>query len=949
MSILNELLNYGQSYWLDNLTRGKIKNGELKNRVTQQGLRGITSNPSIFNKAITSSKDYDAQIRQLVSQKKGVHEIYEALTIKDVQDACDILRPVYDESDGVDGFVSIEVSPYLANDPEGTKAEARRLFKEVNRPNCYIKIPGTEACVAAIEEVLYEGINVNITLLFSIRSYETVENAYINALERRVTENKSVKDLRSVASFFLSRIDVLTDQLLSQLITPSGSEIDNNSVRPEQLFGKAAVANAKLAYQSFKEIFSGERWEKLVEHSAKVQRPLWASTSTKNPLYNDVKYVEPLIGPDTVNTLPDETIDAFAGHGKLEANTIEKDVDEALKTIYNLKQIGIDIDFVTKQLLNEAVQKFIEPYDNLLKSIALKRSEILVESIGKQLISYGSSKPEVTAAYKSLNEEQLSQRLFAKDPYLWSSNSEQVKEIKIRLGWLDSAEYFLSKAGEVEQLVKEVRAAKYKYVVLLGMGGSSLCPEVSKETFGSKPGFPELFVLDNTDPAAVKDIELKIDLSKSLFIVSSKSGTTLETSSFHHYFYEQTKKAVGASAGDHFVAITDPGTSLTKEAADQKFRHVFENPVEFGGRYSALSFFGLVPMALIGIDIKKILNNAYLMQLSCGPIVPAEVNPGISLGAFLGINYKLGRDKITFVMSKSIGSFGLWVEQLIAESTGKTGKGLLPVESEKLGVPANYSNDRVFVHIFTSTDDSKAGAHKIAELEKAMHPVVKIEIKDRLALGAEYLRWEVATAAASMVMGINAFDQPNVAESKKNSNDLLAEWKVKGNFNEGEPIVSKDGIAVFVKDSAKWLFEGHKKSVKDFLNAYVKLAKSPDYISLLAYLLQTPVREKLFQTVRINLRDRFKVATTIGYGPRYLHSTGQLHKGGANTGLFLLFTADAKDDTGIPGKEFGFATLQRAQALGDFSSLNSHERRVVRIHLGSDVESSLKKLVEILK
>jgi transaldolase/glucose-6-phosphate isomerase len=949
MSTLTELFNYGQSYWLDNLTRGKIKNGELKNRVIKQGLRGITSNPSIFNKAITSSKDYDTQIRLLVSQKKGVHEIYEALTIKDVQDACDILRPVYDESDGVDGFVSIEVSPYLANDPEGTKVEARRLFKKVNRPNCYIKIPGTKACVAAIEEVLYEGINVNITLLFSIRSYEAVANAYINALERRISENKSIKALRSVASFFLSRIDVLTDQLLSQLIIPSSSEIDNNSAKPEQLFGKAAIANAKLAYLSFKEIFSGNRWEKIIGNGAKVQRPLWASTSTKNPLYNDVKYVEPLIGSNTVNTLPDETIDAFARHGKLEANTIEKDIDEALKTIYNLKQIGLDIDFITKQLLNEGVQKFIEPYDNLLKSIALKRCEILVESIGKQSFGYSSSKPEIIAAFKSLNEIQLSQRLFAKDPYLWSSDPEQVKEIKIRLGWLDSAEYFLSKVGEVEQLVKEIRIAKYKYVVLLGMGGSSLCPEVSKETFGSKPGYPELFVLDNTDPAAVKDIATKIDLCKSLFIVSSKSGTTLETSSFHHYFYEQIKQTVGDSAGDHFVAITDPATSLMKEAADQKFRHVFENPVEFGGRYSALSFFGLVPMALIGIDIKKILNNAYQMQLSCGSIVPAEVNPGISLGTFLGINYKLGRDKITFIMSKSIGSFGLWVEQLIAESTGKNGKGLLPVESEKLDVPANYSNDRVFVHIFTSTDDLKADARKIAELEKAGQPVVRIEIKDKLALGAEYLRWEVATAAASTVMGINAFDQPNVSESKKNSNDLLAEWKVKGSFNEGEPIVSKDGISVFVQDSVKWLFEGHKKSVKEFLRSYVKLAEPPDYISLLAYLLQTPVREKLFQTIRLNLRNQFKVATTIGYGPRYLHSTGQLHKGGADTGLFLLFTADAKDEIGIPGKEFGFATLQRAQALGDFSSLNSHKRRVVRIHLGCDVEGSLKKLVEILK
>ncbi len=455
MNNLIKLLEFGQSYWLDNLTRGKIKGGELKKRVTQQGLRGITSNPSIFNKAITSSNDYDAQIKQSVNQKKGVHEIYEALTVKDVQDACDVLRPVFDESEGVDGFVSLEVSPYLAHDEEGTKMEARKLYAEVNRPNCLIKIPGTDEGIKAIEEVLYEGISINVTLLFSISSYEAVANAYINALERRVNEGKSIKEIRSVASFFLSRIDVLTDQLLGHLIIPGDSA--DNTLKPEDLLGKAGIASAKLAYQSYKKIFSGERWNKLVEMGAKVQRPLWASTSTKDPMYSDVKYVETLIGPDTVNTLPDETIDAFADHGKLEANTIEKDIDQSYKLFDDLKKLGVDIDFVTRQLVNEGIQKFIDPYDNLMKTLAQKRNEILGEKLGKQKISYGKSKSEVSAAMKSLNEKQYGRRLFAKDPYLWSSDTEEIKEIRIRIGWLDSMEYFLSKADEVDQLVKSVK------------------------------------------------------------------------------------------------------------------------------------------------------------------------------------------------------------------------------------------------------------------------------------------------------------------------------------------------------------------------------------------------------------------------------------------------------------------------------------------------------------
>ncbi len=945
MNPLLELINYGQSYWLDNLTRDKIKGGELKKRVTKQGLRGITSNPSIFNKAISNSSSYDAQIKQLVNQKKDVVGIYEGLTIKDVQDACDILRPVYDESDGVDGFVSLEVSPYLAHDSEGTLNEARRLFKEVNRQNCFIKIPGTDECVSAIEEALYEGININVTLLFSIQSYEDVANAYVKALTRRFNEGKTIKEVRSVASFFLSRIDVLVDQLLGHLMIPGNNKAED--VRPEDLLGKAAIASAKLAYQSYKKIFGGEGWQKLVNGGAKVQRPLWASTSTKDPLYSDVKYVETLIGPDTVNTLPDETIDAFADHGVIVANTIEQNVDESYKVFENLKKLSIDIDFVTRQLVNDGIQKFIDPFDNLMKSLAAKRVQMLGGFTGSQKLSPGKSKSELNAAFKSLNEKQFGRRLFAKDPHLWSYDAAQVEEIKIRIGWLNSAEDFLNKAGEVEQFVKGLKADKYKYAVLLGMGGSSLCPEVSRETFGTKAGFLELFVLDNTDPAAVKDVELKIDLSKSLFIVASKSGTTLESHSFYKYFYEQTQKIAGDSAGKHFAAITDPGTSLVKEAEEKGFRHVFENPIEFGGRYSALSYFGLVPMALIGIDIKKILTSAHQMQLSCGSAIPAEANPGVSLGAFLGVNQRLGRNKVTFVLADSIKAFGLWVEQLIAESTGKDGKGLLPVESEKLGKPENYSNDRVFVYVYTPED--KKEESKVSLLEKAGHPVARIEIKDKYAIGGEYLRWEIATAAASTVMGVDAFDQPNVAESKKNTNNLLAGWKQSGNFDEGEPVVSQNGVSIFCNSSANWLFEGHRKSLKDFMSAYFKLAAPSDYISMLAYFLQTPGRHKLLQSIRLGLRDKFKTATTLGYGPRYLHSTGQLHKGGPNEGIFVIFTSDAKEEVSIPEEQFGFATLQRAQALGDFGSLNNKNRRVIRVHLGADVEGSLKTIANLLK
>ena len=942
MNNLIKLLDYGQSYWLDNLTRGKIKKGEIKNRVTQQGLRGITSNPSIFNKAISKGNDYDTQIKKLVREKKSVREIYEALTVKDVQDACDILKSVYDESNGTDGFVSLEVSPYLARDTEGTIKEARRLFSKVARPNCFIKIPGTDEGVPAIEQCLYEGININITLLFSIQSYEAVAWAYIKALERRLDEGKDIKNIASVASFFLSRIDVLTDQLLGHYIIP---EKTTGEPRPENLLGKAAIASAKIAYQSFKNIFSGERWQKLSNNGAHFQKPLWASTSTKDPLYSDVRYVETLIGPHTVNTLPDETIDAFADHGKLIENSIEHSIDEARQTFENLRKLGIDINFVTRQLVNEGIQKFISPYDNLMKTLADKRSQFLSDKTGTQEIDYGKNKSEIISAFSSLDEKQIARRIYSKDPFVWKSEEKETEAIRNRLGWLD-VDDFINRADEIIDFAKEIKKEKFKYVVLLGMGGSSLCPEVARETFGSKQGFPKLLMLDNTDPAAVKNVESQVDLNKTLFIVASKSGTTTETLSFDHYFFSLLKDEGIKNPGRQFIAITDDNTSLQDEAKERKFRKVFTNPDDYGGRYSALSYFGLVPMALIGINIKEILYNAHQMEINSGPFIPSDSNPGISLGTVLGMNARLGRDKVTFVLSKSISAFGYWVEQLIAESTGKEGNGILPVESEDLDKPEVYGNDRIFVYMHAGGDDKKNDERKLNILEKAGHPVIKIDLKNKLALGAEFFRWELATATAGRIISVNPFNEPNVSESKKNSKDLLNEWQKTKSFDEGKPIVNQN-ISVFYNSDADWVPQG--KSVSAFLNSFVKLARSPDYIALLAYFLQTPQRQKLLQSIRMKLRNKLKVATTLGYGPRYMHSTGQLHKGGPNNGVFIMFTYDAKDDLPIPGQDYGFATLQKAQALGDFRSLNNKNRRVIRIHLEGNIEQALEKINESLK
>jgi transaldolase/glucose-6-phosphate isomerase len=946
MNTLLQLIAYGQSYWLDNLTRRKISSGELQRRVAEQSLRGVTSNPAIFDKAISSGDAYDTQIQQLVREGCEVHEIYERLVVTDIQDACDILRSVYDASDGQDGFVSLEVSPHLVHDTTGTMAEVRRLWNAVARSNVFIKIPGTPAGLPAIEEMLYEGVNINITLLFAITDYEAVAQAYIRALERRVAEGQPVKHVTSVASFFLSRIDVLVDQLLGHRIRPDATHSEQPGA--EQLLGKAAIANAKLAYQSFKRMFSGERWRVLAENGARVQRPLWASTSTKDPLYDDVRYVEPLIGRHTVNTMPDETIDAFADHGVVRENSVEEDLEEAQRILPDLDRVGVDLDRVTWQLQNEGAQKFIDPYDALMKGLAAERQKFLGAKASAQTMALGQMKSAVTAAYPALDARRLGPRLFARDPFLWTADAKQAEAIRHRLGWLDSIEMFRRQVGDITAFATRIKDAAYTHVVLLGMGGSSLCAEISRDTFGLAPGWPQLLVLDSTDPAAIHEVESHIDLARALFIVSSKSGTTAETLSFYRYFYEHVSQRVGEKAGDHFVAITDPGTSLADEAHHKGFHHCFANPEDIGGRYSALSYFGLVPMALFGADIASILERAHQMRVSCGPVIPAAANPGLSLGTLLGMAARRRRDKVTLVLAEPIRSFGTWVEQLLAESTGKDGRGLVPVDEEPLGLPDVYSHDRIFVSIQLTGREDATTAKQLAALEEAGHPVVRISLPEAVALGGECFRWEVATATAGTIMGINPFDEPNVAESKQSTLDLLSAWQRQGTASQAPPILEADGMAIYGEARQLEAWRGKAGSVRDFLQAFVGQMTPPDYLALLAYFQRTPARHGALQALRCGVRNRFKVATTLGYGPRYLHSTGQLHKGGPNTGVFIMFTADAPEDVPIPGQTYGFAALQRAQALGDLLALDHRQRRIIRIHLGGDIEGGLKRIAESL-
>ncbi len=920
----------GQSVWYDNIRRGLITSGELQ-RLIDRGIVGVTSNPTIFQRAIAASNDYDAALRDLALAGHDTPEIYEALAIADIQAAADLLRPVYERTAGDDGYVSLEVSPDLAHDTEGTIDAARRLFSAIGRPNVMIKVPATSAGLPAITRLIADGVNINVTLIFSVQVYAQVADAYITGLEQRLAAGLPVDRVRSVASVFVSRIDTAVDALLQERLAASD---DASRAQIEALLGKAAIANSKITYRRFQEIFGAPRFQALRARGAHVQRPLWASTSTKNPAYRDVIYVEELIGPDTVNTMPPATIDAFADHGRVR-QTLTEELEEAEATLAQLATLGIDLEAVMQRLLDEGVKAFADSFHDLLGCIDAKRQALLAGRRQPWTASLGALQPAVDARLRALEQDRVISRIWSKDATVWKTDAVHQAVIRNRLGWLNVAEEMIPHVAELQAFAQAAWDDGIRDVVLLGMGGSSLCVEVFRQVYGTQPGAPTLWVLDTTHPEVVAKFESQIDLTRALFLVASKSGTTTEVASFDAYFFDRVRALVGERAGQHFVAITDPGTSLAESATARHFRRVILNPADIGGRYSGLSNFGLAPAALAGIDIATLLAQADAMAKACAPCVPVTENPGAWLGAILGEAALAGRDKMTILTSPQLESFGLWAEQLIAESTGKEGKGITPVAQETVGDPAVYGDDRLFVYL--ELDGQMQREDAVAALAAAGHPVVRLRLPDISWVGAEFYRWEMATAVAGAILGINPFDEPNVKESKDNTRAALDQYVAAGRLPEETPRYAADGLA----------FYGAGDKGTDWaeaLRAHLRSVQPGDYVALMAYLDSTGPYETALQAIRLTVRDRLKVATTLGYGPRFLHSTGQLHKGGPNRGVFIQITADAATDRAIPGQPYSFGTLIAAQALGDLQSLRAHGRRVVRLHLGGDVAGGLERV-----
>jgi transaldolase/glucose-6-phosphate isomerase len=937
----------GTSVWLDYIRRKLVQSGELQRMVDEDGLRGMTSNPTIFGKSIAGSTDYDVQIRDLVEQGKEPLEIFQIISTDDIREACDVLRPIYDRLHRYDGYVSIEVSPGAANDTAQSLDEARHLWKLVGRPNVMIKIPGTEAGLPAIEQLIFEGVNVNITLLFDVDNYAEVAERYIRGLERRAAAGLPVDGIASVASFFVSRVDTAVDTLLQAEVDAATDEAEKRKI--QDLMGKAAIANAKIAYERFREIFNTDRWAKLGNSGAMVQRPLWASTSTKNPSYRDVMYVEELIGPDTVNTMPQSTMNEFKDHGVI-SPTLTQDLEGAHRVWAELKDVGIDLLEVTRKLQVDGVRLFAESFNELLECIDSERTAIMMSLQRGESESLGKYEAPVEQKLQELRDQTFVRRLWEKDGSLWTDDRAEQEGIKKALGWLNIVEQMQEQTGDLKRFAEEIRAEGITHAVVLGMGGSSLCPDVLAHTFGHREGYPQLEILDTTDPDAIRHLTERIDAERTLFIVSSKSGTTAEPLAFYHYFWKVAQDVGLTEPGSHFIAITDPGTPLESEARERGFRRIFPGDPDIGGRYSALSNFGMVPAAVAGIDVGELLSRAETMIHATQPCVNPAENPGVRLGTILGVLAKAGRDKLTFAVSPEIATFGWWLEQLIAESTGKSGTGIVPVEGETLGEPDVYGSDRQFVGIKMrhSGDDRHGDAvetdfdRRLRAIEQAGHPVVVLELNDVYDIGGEFFLWEVATATAGAVLRINAFNQPNVQESKDNTNRLLATYQQEGRLPEPEAILDSEGVSISgptidARNPSDYLIQ--------FLDQHIRQGV---YVAFMAYIEPTAGHSDILRRIRIAERDRYQVATTAGYGPRFLHSTGQLHKGGPDEGVFIQVVARPEADVSIPDKPFGFATLIAAQALGDYQALQKHGRWVVRVDLGSEVERGLREIESAL-
>jgi transaldolase/glucose-6-phosphate isomerase len=951
---------YGQSIWLDNISRDLLLSGELRQWVEREGIRGVTSNPAIFEKAIAKSTDYDPSTRALVAQgASDALDIFEKLAVSDIQLGCDVLRPIWEESGGRDGFVSLEVSPYLAHDTEGTIAEARRLAKAVSRDNLMIKVPATPEGIPAIQALISDGIHINVTLLFAVDAYEAVHQAYIGGLEARLARGENVSGIASVASFFISRIDAAVGQQIDAAL-----ETETRADRRERLQAlnaQVAIANAKLAYARFLETLAGDRWQKLEAAGADPQRVLWASTGTKDPALPKTLYVDELMGRHTVNTLPDATLEAFRSEGKVR-DALGRDPAplkaEAQAVLSELDTLGISLKEVTDGLLTKGCALFSDAFDGLLLSVETKRQQLLGSALSSTRYALGDAVSDVEAAARSWQGDARTRKLWQRRAEIFSDADEAS-----HMGWLDLPSAPPESSIAPPGLRETIRSHDSDTVIVVGMGGSSLWPTVLGETLASTPELRdgagrarELVVLDTTVPDALEAAVEGLDLARCLVFISSKSGSTLEIRTIGEWLIERMSQAVGAEAApSHFVAITDAGTTLEARAIEAGFLGIVHGQRDVGGRYSALSPFGQLPAEALGLDPEALQARARQMSAACASFVSPERNPGVALGLALGVLAKQGRDKLTLSASPTIASFPRWIDQLIAESTGKANHGITPIVDERLPKPDQIANDRVFVDLSVDGDDTASDREiRLAALEASGHPVIRIQLGAVLDLVQEVFRWQIATAVACSLFEVNPFDQPDVDAAKQASRALMeADKGLEADVTTTR--LETDGLTLFASSALTDVLPTGSDPAA-WMRALIDQLDDGDVFTINVFLEESAQTRALLDGIRRNVGHSRKAATTLAHGPRYLHSSGQLQKGGPNqlVGLQIWQSAanrkakalDIPAIGALIGTQIGasFDRLAETQAVGDFSVLSKRDRRVIGIEVGPDPTAALEKI-----
>lgn len=916
MSVHERLQALGVSVWLRGLTRELLESGRLARLLAAGEIRGVLADAEVLSKAIASGESYTAPLRPLAQAGWPPEQALDALRVDDVRAAADLLLPLYERTNGDDGYVSLSVRPASLHDKDLALEEARWFWASVNRPNLLVEIPVAAALLSTIEQAVSEGINIHAAGIFSLERYADVFEAYVRGLEARQARGDSLEHVASVASFSLARLDDHLDRRLTELSARGGSEGE----RAESLRRRSGVALAKLAHAQFRAAIAADRFLLLAERGARPQRLMWSTGASGEGGPDLATSLAELAGAETVLSVPLEALPLGPWKGEDDA-AIDRDLSAARGALEALESLGISLSAVSDFLENEGLARLATAFDAISEAVRGRH-----KSLRQEIVGLAAVLPEVIAR---LDAESISRRLWRGDPALWVDPERQGDEVKGRLGWLHLPQASEGVVADLASFALDLRRSGFLHAVLLGMGGSALAPEVFRRTLDRGQGL-RLHVLDSTDPASVLEITRAVPPIEALYIVASKSGSTAEPLALFEHFWAEAREKLGDDAPSHFAAVTDPGTPLEKLARERRFRRLFLAPPDVGGRFSALSVFGLLPASLLGVDADALLHGGARMARACGTKAEASRSPGAFLGALMAAAARSGRGRLTIVADPEIAPLADWIEQLVAESSGKEGRGILPIVGEPPGGARSYGRERLVVYLRCSGSLDP----RVDGWIRSGTPVAILDCEQGASgLGAEMFRWEIATAVACHIIGVNAFDQPDVQRAKARTSDLLRAYTRKGSLASPPTLWEGPGLALCGdREGPVPPPDGGLGGLATWLLKQVDAGKG---LALLVYTHQKPELERRLAALRKVLRDRAHLATTLGFGPRYLHSTGQIHKGGPDDQVFLVVTARPEVDVPIPGAGYSFGVLERAQAIGDLQALLERGRRAFGLQLDS--------------